>query len=208
MKITIYLDTICGWCYIGHNRLFKALSEFKDKKFEVHYAPFLLNPDMPLSGMKRSDYLEKKFGGKNNAQPMYDHMTEQAALEGLDFKLDQIKITPNTILSHILINLSDDSNTKRLIVENIFKNYFINGDDIGDSENLMTIGIKNNLNKQIIKEAFKDKKNIDDILKKNQFAHHRGISGVPVIAFNDQIIIQGAESTELIINKIKKIIKF
>ena len=72
----------------------------------------------------------------------------------------------------------------------------------------MTIGIKNNLNKQIIKEAFKDKKNIDDILKKNQFAHHRGISGVPVIAFNDQIIIQGAESTELIINKIKKIIKF
>ena len=37
MKITIFLDTICGWCYIGHNRLFKALAEFKDKKFEVHY---------------------------------------------------------------------------------------------------------------------------------------------------------------------------
>lgn len=64
MKITIFLDTICGWCYIGHNRLFKALAEFKDKKFEVHYAPFLLNPNMPLSGMKRSDYLEKNLVAK------------------------------------------------------------------------------------------------------------------------------------------------
>ena len=204
MKITIFLDTICGWCYIGHNRLFKALAEFKDKKFEVHYAPFLLNPNMPLSGMKRSDYLEKKFGSVDNAQPMYDRMTEQAALEDLNFNLNKIKITPSTILSHILIDLSKGLKEQKLIVENIFRNYFIDGHDIGNVENLIAIGVKNGLNKQKIEKTFETKKNIDDILNKNQSAHSLGISGVPVIALNDKIIIQGAESTELIISKIKQ----
>ena len=204
MKITIFLDTICGWCYIGHNRLFKALAEFKDKKFEVHYAPFLLNPNMPLSGMKRSDYLEKKFGSVDNAQPMYDRMTEQAALEDLNFNLNKIKITPSTILSHILIDLSKGLKEQKLIVENIFRNYFIDGHDIGNVENLIAIGVKNGLNKQKIEKTFETKKNIDDILKKNQSAQALGISGVPVIALNDKIVIQGAESTELIISKIKQ----
>ena len=204
MKITIFLDTICGWCYIGHNRLFKTLAEFKDKKFEVHYAPFLLNPNMPLSGMKRSDYLEKKFGSVDNAQPMYDRMTEQAALEDLNFNLNKIKITPSTILSHILIDLSKGLKEQKLIVENIFRNYFIDGNDIGNVENLIAIGVKNGLNKQKIEKTFETKKNIDDILKKNQSAQSLGISGVPVIALNDKIVIQGAESTELIISKIKQ----
>ena len=204
MKITIFLDTICGWCYIGHNRLFKALAEFKDKKFEVHYAPFLLNPNMPLSGMKRSDYLEKKFGSVDNAQPMYDRMTEQAALEDLNFNLNKIKITPSTILSHILIDLSKGLKEQKLIVENIFRNYFIDGHDIGNVENLIAIGVKNGLNKQKIEKTFETKKNIDDILNKNQSTHSLGISGVPVIALNDKIVIQGAESTELIISKIKQ----
>ena len=204
MKITIFLDTICGWCYIGHNRLFKALAEFKDKKFEVHYAPFLLNPNMPLLGMKRSDYLEKKFGSVDNAQPMYDRMTKQAALEDLNFNLNKIKITPSTILSHILIDLSKGLKEQKFIVENIFRNYFIDGYDIGNVENLIAIGVKNGLNKQKIEKTFETKKNIDDILKKNQNAHSLGISGVPVIALNDKIVIQGAESTELIISKIKQ----
>ena len=204
MKITIFLDTICGWCYIGHNRLFKALTEFKDKKFEVHYAPFLLNPNMPLSGMKRSDYLEKKFGSVDNAQPMYDRMTEQAALEDLNFNLNKIKITPSTILSHILIDLSKGLKEQKFIVENIFRNYFIDGHDIGNVENLIAIGVKNGLNKKKIEKTFETKKNIDNILNKNQSAHSLGISGVPVIALNDKIVIQGAESTELIISKIKQ----
>jgi predicted DsbA family dithiol-disulfide isomerase len=204
MKITIFLDTICGWCYIGHNRLFKALAEFKDKKFEVHYAPFLLNPNMPLLGMKRSDYLEKKFGSVDNAQPMYDRMTEQAALEDLNFNLNKIKITPSTILSHILIDLSKGLKEQKLIVENIFRNYFIDGHDIGNVENLIAIGVKNGLNKQKIEKTFETKKNIDDILNKNQSAYSLGISGVPVIALNDKIVIQGAESTEFIISKIKQ----
>jgi predicted DsbA family dithiol-disulfide isomerase len=204
MKIKIFLDTICGWCYIGHKRLFNALAEFKDRKFEVEYAPFLLNPDMPLAGIKRSDYLVMKFGSKENAQPMYDRMTEQAKSENLNFKLNDIQITPSTILSHILIDLSKGMKEQSSIVENIFKTYFIDAGNIGDSENLITIGVKNGLKKEIIKEAFETKKKRDEILEKNQHAYTMGITGVPLVTFNDQVAVQGAESTESIIEKIKK----
>ena len=204
MKIKIFLDTICGWCYIGHKRLFNALAEFKDRKFEVEYAPFLLNPDMPLAGIKRSDYLVMKFGSKENAQPMYDRMTEQAKSEKLNFKLNDIQITPSTILSHILIDLSKGMREQNSIVENIFKTYFIAAGNIGDPENLIRIGVKNGLKKEIIKEAFESKKKRDEILEKNQLAYTMGITGVPLVMFNDQVAVQGAENKDSIIEKIKR----
>ena len=204
MKIKIFLDTICGWCYIGHKRLFNALAEFKDRKFEVEYAPFLLNPDMPLAGIKRSDYLVMKFGSKENAQPMYDRMTEQAKSENLNFKLNDIQITPSTILSHILIDLSKGMREQNSIVENIFKTYFIAADNIGDPANLIAIGVKNGLKKEIIKEAFESKKKRDVILEKNQLAYTMGITGVPLVMFNDQVAVQGAENKDSIIEKIKR----
>jgi predicted DsbA family dithiol-disulfide isomerase len=204
MKIKIFLDTICGWCYIGHKRLFNALAEFKDRKFEVEYAPFLLNPDMPLAGIKRSDYLVMKFGSKENAQPMYDRMTEQAKSENLNFKLNDIQITPSTILSHVLIDLSKGMREQNSIVENIFKTYFISADNIGDPANLIAIGVKNGLKKEIIKEAFESKKKRDVILEKNQLAYTMGITGVPLVMFNDQVAVQGAENKDSIIEKIKR----
>ena len=76
MKIKVFADTICGWWFIGHSRLNKALEKFKDVDFEIEHMPFHLNPDMPKNGIERSKYLEIKFGGKKNAQPMYDRMTE------------------------------------------------------------------------------------------------------------------------------------
>ena len=204
MKIKIFLDTICGWCYIGHKRLFNALAEFKDKKFEVEYAPFLLNPDMPLAGIKRSDYLVMKFGSKENAQPMYDRMSEQATSEGLNFKLNDIQITPSTILSHILIDLTQGMKEQNSIVENIFKTYFINADNIGDPANLIAIGVKNGLKKENIEKAFQSKKKRDEILEKNERAYKMGIAGVPLVMFDDQVAVQGAEDKNSIIEKIKK----
>ena len=74
MKIKVFADTICGWCFIGQARLNKALKNFPKTKFEIEHAPFQLNPDMPKEGIERGKYLEIKFGGKELAQPMYDQI--------------------------------------------------------------------------------------------------------------------------------------
>ena len=106
MKIKVFADTICGWCYIGHTRLIKVLKNFKNVSFVFEYAPFQLNPDMPKEGMKRLDYLKYKFGSKEAAKPMYDNMIQEALKENLKFNLEKIKITPNTNFSHILSQIS------------------------------------------------------------------------------------------------------
>ena len=97
MIIKVFADTICGWCFIGQTKLNKALKSFPETKFEIEHIPFQLNPDMPIEGIDRNEYLQIKFGGKKFAQPMYDRMTEEANKEGLNFNLNNIKKTPNTV---------------------------------------------------------------------------------------------------------------
>ena len=113
MKIKVFTDTICGWCYIGHSRLLKAFRNFENISFDVEHKPFQLNPDMPKEGIRRLDYLKSKFGSKETAQPMYDSMVAEAKKENLKFNLDKIQVTPNTCLSHILTKLAF---TKKLVI--------------------------------------------------------------------------------------------
>ena len=67
MKIKVLADTICGWCFIGHTRLLKAMKKFKNVKFEIEHIPFQLNPGMSKDGINRDEYLISKFRGKENA---------------------------------------------------------------------------------------------------------------------------------------------
>ena len=68
MKINIFADTICGWCFIGHANLNKALKKFSNIKFDIQHIPFQLNPDMPKEGIERDQYLKIKFGVKKFVQ--------------------------------------------------------------------------------------------------------------------------------------------
>ena len=96
MKIQIFIDTVCGWCFIGSQRLISSIQEL-NKDFEIIYVPFQLNPDMPKQGMNRAEYVQKKFGSLENAKPMYDNMVLEAQKENLQFKLSSIAKTPNTV---------------------------------------------------------------------------------------------------------------
>jgi predicted DsbA family dithiol-disulfide isomerase len=124
MKIKVFADTICGWCYIGQTRLLKALKNFKSKTFIFEHAPFQLNPDMPKKGMNRQDYLKYKFGSKELAQQMYDGMNIEATKEDLKFNLDGIQITPNTKFSHILTKLAFKKKIGHKVLGIIYDSYF------------------------------------------------------------------------------------
>ena len=140
MIIKVFADTICGWCFIGHQNLNRALKDFPNSKIKVEHVPFQLNPDMPQEGILREKYLEIKFGGKEYAAPMYENMTLKAKEAGINLNLDSISKTPNTILSHLLIILSEKFNIQNEMKQRIYEAYFINGQDIGDKNILINIG--------------------------------------------------------------------
>jgi predicted DsbA family dithiol-disulfide isomerase len=201
IKINVFADTICGWCFIGHKNLNTALKKFPNVKFDIKHIPFQLNPDMPTEGILRDKYLEIKFGGKDYAAPMYENMRLKANESGINLNLDKIKKTPNTILSHLLIILSEQFNLQNEIKEKIYRSYFIDGLDIGDINVLINIAKENNIPENIVKE-FINKKNIQSVTSKILIAKEKNISGVPFFEIGEDLI-SGAQSSIQLENVIK-----
>ena len=203
MKIKVFADTICGWCYIGHSRLIKAIGTFKNVVFDFEHAPYQLNPDMPKEGMNRLDYLNYKFGSRELAQPMYDNMNIEAIKEDLKFKIDSIQVTPNTKLSHILTNLAFKKKNGHKVLKEIYDAYFSKGMDIGNADVLIEIGKSNNINEKEMIDAFSSDKEINDINQKNTIARSMGINGVPFFEIDNKTYISGAQKTANFIEAIK-----
>jgi len=201
MIIKVFADTICGWCFIGQTKLNKALKNFPKTKFEITHVPFQLNPDMPKEGIERVQYLKIKFGGKEFAQPMYDRMTEEAEKEGLNFNLNNIKKTPNTVLSHLLIKLAEQTKVQNQVKEKIYYSYFVEGLDIGNKEILINIATEFNIKEDTINNFF----NPDNVEKVNSYvgiAKKREINGVPFFEIGKDFV-SGAQSTKNLQSVIK-----
>ena len=201
MKINVFADTICGWCFIGHTNLKEALKKFPNLKFDVHHTPFQLNPDMPTEGISRDKYLEIKFGGKDYAASMYENMKLKAKESGLHFNFEKIKKTPNTVLSHLLINLSKQFDLQNEIIEKIYKSYFIDGLDIGDVKILINIAKENNIPENVFTNFINDK-NTKNINSKILIAKEKGINGVPFFEIGKDFI-SGSQSSIQLENVIK-----
>ena len=192
MKINIFADTICGWCFIGHTNLNNAIKKFPDTKFEISHTPFQLNPEMPAEGISRDKYLQIKFGGKDYATPMYENMKLKAQAAGINFNLDKIKKTPNTVLSHLLIILSEKFNSQDQVKEKIYQSYFIDGLDIGDINILTNIAKQNNISEKVFRD-FINEENIKKVNSKITLAKEKSISGVPFFEIGKEFI-SGAQS--------------
>ena len=203
MKIKVFADTICGWCYIGHARLLKVLTSFENTQFVFEHVPFQLNPDMPKKGMNRQDYLKHKFGSKEAAKPMYDNMVKEAQKENLKFNLEKIQITPNTNFSHILTKLAFSKNVGHEVLSKIFDAYFSKGENIGDKDVLVKIGKSSNMNEKEIYNVFLLENEIREINKSDAVARNMGVNGVPFFEINNKTYISGAQSSTNLIEAIK-----
>lgn len=204
MQIKMFSDTICGWCYIGKERLNQALKQLNLSETIVMNLPFQLNPSMPKNGMDRIDYIKSKFGSIENAKPMYDNMIIQGEQEDLKIKLDKIKKTPNTVKSHLLVDFARKQNVENKVITDLFDAYFSKSKDIGDEQVLISIAKKNNLDLDNVRAYLNEEENIIKINKMDHDAKKMGITGVPFYIFNNQSSISGAQSVENLVEAIKK----
>ena len=185
MKIDVVSDTVCPWCFIGKRRLEKALLERPNIKFEVHWHPFQLNPEMPLDGMDRQTYLNLKFGGSINAQAIYSNIVTAGASENLDFNFDAIERMPNSLLSHRLVYFCRESKQQNMITENLFRSYFFYGLDIGKITTLIQVAEESGLSSVDVKEYLLSDADNNLIREQDKKARRIGITGVPCFIVND-----------------------
>lgn len=197
VKLDILSDPICPWCYIGKAGLDRALEKHPDHPFSIEWHPFQLNPDMPDAGMDRREYLETKFGGKENAIRVYSQIADAATAAGLEIDFEAMKRTPNTINAHRLIHWAGLEGRQTSIVSRLFKAYFVEGKDIGDHTVLLDIAEGAGMDRAMTERLLQSDADLDDIRARDAHARERGVTGVPTFVVANQHVLPGAQPPEL-----------
>ncbi|WP_298256326.1 DsbA family oxidoreductase [uncultured Litoreibacter sp.] len=205
IKLDIISDVICPWCYIGKAHLDRALEANPDHPFTIEWHPFQLNPTMPDGGMDRREYLEHKFGGKDGALRVYGQIAEAAVAAGLEVDFGAIQRTPNTINAHRLIHWAGLEGRQTAVVSKLFKAYFKDGQDIGDSETLINIAEAAEMDRDMVARLLAMDQDVEDIRARDAHARERGVSGVPANIIANQHVLSGAQPPELWMDVIKEL---
>ncbi len=161
---------------------------------------------MPLAGMDRDEYLNKKFGDKEQALKIYKNIEDEGKLVNIHFQFKKIKITPNSFLSHKILAFAFSKQKQNQVLESIFFHYFIEGKNIGNLETIIEILKQTNLYEDGIEEYLLSDKDNENLLNESKQANAIGISGVPCFIFNKEFVVNGAQPTEVyknIINSLK-----
>lgn len=199
MKIDFLFDAICPWCYIGKRRLEQMLAERADVDVEINWQPFLLNPDLPPSGIDRHAYLASKFGSESRIRRVYGAIADVGLSVEIGFNFDSIRHTPNSVDAHRLVGFAALEDKTELAVEALFESYFVESLNIGDKEVLVSIAGDLSLDSDAFAALLESDEGIAEVYDANARAHRLGINGVPSYVFNDHMIISGAQEESVLI---------
>lgn len=194
MRIDVVSDAICPWCYIGKRQLEHALAMLAQDglNFTVRWNPFQLNPDMPKQGVERAAYRATKFGSAERSRELDARLTEAAAAVGLDFHLDRIHRTPNTLDAHRLVWLAGRHGIQDAAVEALFDAYFTEGRDIGDAAVLADCGAAAGLDRGKVAAFLAGTEAAAELLAADRAAREAGVSGVPSFFLDGYGLFSGA----------------
>jgi predicted DsbA family dithiol-disulfide isomerase len=196
MHIDIFSDTVCPWCYIGKQRLERALARRPRRTLSIVWRAFQLNPEMPPEGMERQLYLSRKFGGAENAASIYGRILGVGEEENIPFAFDAIARTPNTVDSHRLIRYAAELGHQDDVVQALFEAYFCAGRDIGDRRVLAEIGAAAGLDEKAVTEFLGSGAQAAEILAEDNAARRMGIQGVPCFIIDGRHVLSGAQPPE------------
>lgn len=206
MKIDIWSDFACPFCYIGKRNLESALKEFDSQDVvELVFHSYQLDPDAKKGGqINPVDELAKKYGtSRERAQEMIDRVVNMAKDVGLNYNYDKL-ISTNTLDAHRLSHYAKKENKDRELVEELFKAHFIEGLDIGDLEVLAELGARVELDREEIKSILKSEEYYSEVDLDKYTASQYQIRSVPFFIFNNRYAVSGAQPVEAFLETLTK----
>ena len=197
MKIEIWSDIMCPFCYIGKRHLELALEQFKSEEpVEISWHSFQLDPSIPFTFEKPVNvyqYLADRKGiSLEQSLSMHENVVQMAKSVGLDYQFDK-SIVANSYDAHRIIQLAKTKKLDSVAEELFFKAYFTEGRDLADKNTLLELAIKIGLQEEEIIQTLTEKKFSKEIEADIQEAANLGIRGVPFFVINRQYGISGAQ---------------
>jgi predicted DsbA family dithiol-disulfide isomerase len=203
IKIDIVSDVACPWCYIGQERLRKAMEALPHIDFQVEWKPFQLQPDMPAEGADKVQFMAKKFGPK--AKSMEEHVSLTARQEGLPIDFDKMTRMPNTLQAHRLMAFGKREGIEHQMAYLLFKAYFADGKLVGEKETLLGIGQEAGLSEASLDKFMNTDEGLEEVRYEEHHYRQAGINSVPSFIINDQYLVQGAQPSEVLIDAFEQV---
>lgn len=205
MQIDIISDTICPWCFIGKRRLEAALAQRPELDPTIVWHPFQLNPDTPVEGLSREEYMRLKFGGKDYPKGFGDSIRAAGASVDIDFGFERMARVPNTVRSHRLIHWANQEGKQDALVEVLFRMYFLEARDIGDPEVLIAAAADAGMDADTVRTKL-DRGDDDAMVRtQDEYVRGMGVTGVPTFIINQKHALQGAQEPEAFLQVLDKI---
>jgi len=197
IRLDIFSDPVCPWCYVGKANLDRALADHPGHPFAIQWHPFQLNPDLPPEGVAKRAYLEAKFGGKARVDAIQERLREVARAAGLEMDPDRPDRMPNTLDAHRLIHWAGIEGVQPAVVDALMRAYWVGGRDIGDHATLADIAASAGMDRDATLRLLASGADADDILARDTDARAKGVNSVPTFLVAQQYVVNGAQPVEV-----------
>lgn len=206
MKIEIWSDVMCPFCYIGKRRFENALNllPFKDE-IEIEWKAFQLDPSIKSEpGRNIHQYLaERKGFSVEKAKELNDHVTGMAAAEGLQYHFDNA-VVANSFDAHRFAQVAKKNGKGIEAEESLFKAYFTEGKDISDHDTLVQLGNEIGLDGAAVKQALESDAYTKEVQKDIAEAEALAIRGVPFFVIDRKYAVSGAQASETFVQALNQ----
>ncbi|KXH84290.1 DsbA family oxidoreductase [Chryseobacterium kwangjuense] len=199
MKIEIWSDVMCPFCYIGKHNFEQALEKLPFKnEVEVEWKSFQLDPTLDAAKPQNTiEYFKEKKGfPAEQASQMISQVAGMGRASGIDFNFDKALII-NTFTAHKLLHLAKKHGKSSEMEEALFKAHFIDGKNVGDQEELISLAVSLGIDKDEARQALSSDEFNDGIRQDIQEAQNNGISSVPFFVLNGKYAVSGAQPAEV-----------
>ncbi|AOM80911.1 disulfide bond formation protein DsbA [Pedobacter steynii] len=198
MRVDIWSDVMCPFCYIGKRKFETALAAFPDRKsVEVVWHSFQINPT--LAHQPDKDFYtyvaELKGQSREWSIRIHESLIQTAKSVGLDYRLDQAKIT-NSFDAHRVIQLAKKDHLTNEVEERFFKAYFTEGALMSDHATLIKLAVEAGLAEHEVRQVLDSDRYADDVKKDGEKVKSLGASGVPFFLMNQKYAVSGAQTSE------------
>lgn len=211
MRLDIWSDAVCPWCFIGKRRLDEVMAARGMARSQLRWFPFQLYPQIPAGGIDRKAFMRARFGPDGPRRgAIYDTMRAEGEQLGIEFDFESIAVMPNTFDAHRLTEFAcegpreaftnpelDPAERQHALVDALFDAYFCNGEDIGDHAVLTRIATRCGMQPAVVTGLLRGNALVESTHQALAAAREGGVEGVPFLVINEQVPLQGAQSAEV-----------
>jgi predicted DsbA family dithiol-disulfide isomerase len=204
IRVDVFSDIACPFCYIGDTRLERVLESRPDLEMEWVWHPFQLQPDLPERGIPWDEFSVQKFGGLEARRSAFAHVIQAGTSEGIEFDFERMPVAPNTTPAHRLVLFASEHGSGKAMALALYKAYFSQAIDITDLHELERIALEVGLGSDEIQNLFSSDLYRDEVQASQLEANRLGISGVPFFIFNQKFAVSGAQPLEVFDQALKR----